>query len=383
MKDDCNAMVFGKVQGVSELVSKSAYLSPSFHKIFHIQQHIAKCEGTQELLEKYGSPTNNVQRIVSVTNLRTTEVVWFNTERKRKPQSFKKAYNMDFEDPTGGGGLDRCDFCNYTKLTASDPFGRIESTFAVTASNLFKYVAPYQAVVLFKHHNPLTFNQRELGDLLKVSHQWFQSAQIYHKLDLHDNDDNSDQILPCPQLYPLFVWNCLPRAGASQYHGHAQVMMSSVKMPVHHRGEDNAYWQDFLMAHDSIGLTKKRESREDGTTATMFASICPLKDCETYIYGESLDSAAFADLLYVALRTIIDEFGSNSFNVGIFERGLIGESESMNGPIVARVVSRGRSGSSSVASDWGGLEVFGDSSIGSTDPFTVYDSLCSTIDSIT
>ena len=29
--------------------------------------------------------------------------------------------------------------------------------------------------------------------------------------------------------YPYFLWNCLPRAGASQFHGHAQVMLSKVR----------------------------------------------------------------------------------------------------------------------------------------------------------
>lgn len=28
--------------------------------------------------------------------------------------------------------------------------------------------------------------------------------------------------------HPLFIWNVLHRAGASQYHGHAQVLLSEV-----------------------------------------------------------------------------------------------------------------------------------------------------------
>lgn len=35
-------------------------------------------------------------------------------------------------------------------------------------------------------------------------------------------------------LHPLLIWNTLPRAGASQYHGHAQVMLSEVRCSVCH-----------------------------------------------------------------------------------------------------------------------------------------------------
>jgi galactose-1-phosphate uridylyltransferase len=62
-------------------------------------------------------------------------------------------------------------------------------------------------VVLFKHHQPLQFSQEQLSDLLDASWLWFQAS---HKLQ-----PLADQ--------PFLLWNCLPRAGASQYHGHAQV----------------------------------------------------------------------------------------------------------------------------------------------------------------
>ena len=47
----------------------------------------------------------------------------------------------------------------------------------------------------------------QIEHLFAASHQWFQTAAKEH-----------------PQAeWPLLVWNCLPRAGASQFHGHAQV----------------------------------------------------------------------------------------------------------------------------------------------------------------
>lgn len=172
-------------------------------------------------------------------------------------------------------------------------------------------------------------------------------------------------------LHPLFVWNCLGRAGASQYHGHAQVMLSSVPFPKQdtlRRLEDiydGPYHLDLIKAHDSIGLSRGLSNSEE----CAFPHVCPLKDCEIFVYGKSLDSKGFHTLVYSALRTLIDRMGTNSFNMGIFEMPLGNAGTPMGGPVIARIVSRGTSHSNSFASDYGGLEVFAGASIGHTDPF--------------
>lgn len=90
---------------------------------------------------------------------------------------------------------------------------RIQLPHAVSASNLFKCCAPFHGVVLFRRHHPLEFTLPELGDLMRVSQEWFRRAR--------ETDPAA--------RFPLLVWNCLSRAGASQFHGHAQVMLSSVR----------------------------------------------------------------------------------------------------------------------------------------------------------
>lgn len=168
-------------------------------------------------------------------------------------------------------------------------FGRVENERAVTASNLFKVCQPGHAVVIFKRvHDPLAFRcacacsgcglqltvdlvlcphgsmcsgllsrgQRvsearcillasnakaafRLGaadttiadrnpaffhvlsagadvlDLLSASHEWFSRA-LGHITG------------PSAGAEPLLLWNCLPRAGASQFHGHAQLLLTEV-----------------------------------------------------------------------------------------------------------------------------------------------------------
>lgn len=118
-----------------------------------------------------------------------------------------------------------------------------------------------------------------------------------------------------------------------------------------------------------------------------------LQDMEVCIHGSSMDSPAFQRLLYTALRALIDELGVRTFNASIHnirlphaagDGGGSGDGAAVNDgylppprgmpvPVVARVVGRGRL--SNLASDFGGLEVFGGASIGHTDPFRVAEAL--------
>ena len=143
-------------------------------------------------------------------------------------------------------------------LPACLPARRLESQYAVTASNLFKYCHPAQGVVLFKHHDPLSFSLPQLSDLLNVSQSWFQAAaaaatgeearggvQHSHQQQCENGNSGSKdgsssgaslgsstelrqrqqeqhqeqhrqqqgQAGRRSQLHPLFIWNSLPRAG--------------------------------------------------------------------------------------------------------------------------------------------------------------------------
>ncbi|WIA08176.1 hypothetical protein OEZ85_007630 [Tetradesmus obliquus] len=185
--------------------SLSGHYARCLQRIFQITGKTASCRVAPELSAKYKVQQDNQQLVVSLTNRYTLEQTWFNKARTQKPQTFTQS--SEFLDSTDNGA--KCDFCNWRLLTASDPgFGRIELPHAVTGSNLFKYAEPSHGVVLFKHHQPLQFSQEQLSDLLDASWLWFQA---------------SHQLQPAAGQ-PFLLWNCLPRAGASQYHGHAQYL---------------------------------------------------------------------------------------------------------------------------------------------------------------
>ena len=77
---------------------------------------------------------------------------------------------------------------------------------------------------MFKEHHPLEFDVNSVHDLMSCAQEWLRQAAE-----------------TCPEgRYPLFVWNCLARAGASQFHGHAQVMLSAVI----HKSTYDTCWND-------------------------------------------------------------------------------------------------------------------------------------------
>jgi len=275
----------------------------------------------------------------------------------KKPQQFLASGATKDAQSTGAAS---CDFCSWETMTAEDTFGRIEGEYCVTGSNLFKYIGPYQAVCSFKHHDPLTFTLDALCDVFRVSSRWFKACD-------EDYGENS-----ADDLHPMIVWNCNVRSGASQMHGHTQLLYSSLAFPQQHMMQEHIlpaysgdYYDDLERAHDEVGL-----KREIHGGARMFAHIAPYKDREIFVLADSIEDYGFQFLVHCGLRTIIDELDTSSFNVGVYPRG---PSKDLWSGVVCRIVSRGRQSSKSLASDYGGLEVFSNASIGHTDPFDVIE----------
>jgi hypothetical protein len=272
----------------------------------------------------------------------------------------------------------------------------------VTASNLFKFTA-HHGLVLFKHHDPVAFTEPQLGGLLAAAQGWAHAAHGAH---------------PDTARHPTLLWNALPRSGASQFHGHAQVVMSQAPLPeaaaaaaaaaayeaaaLEQRGGAAAgcYAADVAAAHGALGLRRTLRVTAPGgggsggsssSSATCFASVAPYKDCECVVHGASASSPAFVRLLHIVMRTLLDRCGVVTFNATVSGLSLAPsppasqdeaarasstsaeeEEEAAlfgGGGVTARVVSRGHAASR--ASDFGALEVFGGASIGHTSPWTV------------
>ncbi|MBI4814573.1 MAG: hypothetical protein HY802_10015, partial [Methanobacterium sp.] len=212
------------------------------------------------------------QNIINIHNKWTGEGTLFNSLRANRPgirekdKEKEKKHIFKLIEESGK----ECDFCHPDKYTPEDIFGRIQGKHSITAANLAKYDV-WSSLVIFNNHNPLEFSFEEFSDYLETGFAWFQTVNRHS-----------------PQFrFPFFIWNCLPRAGASQIHGHCQILMSKepysrVEM-LQKAGQQyqletgDDYFQDIYTVHRLLGLSGSQGD------VRFFASITPIKEKEVVI----------------------------------------------------------------------------------------------------
>jgi hypothetical protein len=298
------------------------------------------------------------QRIVKVTNRVTLDGTLFNELRASRPQEAPAGADDDLErairDSLGGP------FCHPAERTPADSFGRVRGNWAVTASNVAKYDG-WHGVIVFDEHHPLRFTAEQVSDYVDTAQTWARRV--------HDTDPEA--------RYPLFIWNCLWRSGASILHGHAQMTVSRGmhyakvegwrRAALRYRGQHQAdYYADLVAAHRALGLAV------DHGTATILPSLTPFKEKETHIVVGHLNDD-LKSALYVVLRVFIERLGVTSFNLALYQPPLADTPERWDDfPCIVRVLDRGDP--SSKTSDVGSMELFAQSVV-ATDPFRVVDAL--------
>jgi len=230
--------------------------------------------------------------------------------------------------------------------------------------------------VIFDEPHPLRFDRAQLSDYLDTARRWIAAA--------HAHDPEA--------LYPLIVWNCLPKSGATQMHGHMQVFLGK-GMPYArtelwrraaqiYRAEYGAsYFDDLFAIHQALGLALPRDD------VRAFVHLAPLRSREVVILAASDDGHhrptqqspisisapdpidPLADALHTILRSLIDVQGMRAFNLGIAFPPLRDDGADWGGfPVVVRVADRGDPLAAS--SDLGAIEFYATGCI-TADPFEV------------
>lgn len=297
------------------------------------------------------------QRIVKVTNRVTLEGTLFNELRANRPM----------EAPSGSNDLEKTiqnsaggPFCDPITGTPADVFGRIQGKHALTASNVAKYDS-WHAVIVFDEHHPLRFTASQVADYVDTAQKW---SRVAHRAD--------------PEAcYPLFIWNCLWRSGASILHGHAQMTLTrgmhygkveSWRQAALGYREVNGknYFEDLISTYRALGLVI------DHGAATIFPSLTPFKEKETYIMAPDLDDD-LKSALYLVMSTFVEQLETRSFNLALYQPPLSDTPEDWKGfPFIVRMMDRG--GLHSHTSDIGAMELFAQSVV-ATDPFRVANML--------
>ncbi|MBE2899626.1 hypothetical protein DNK57_02115 [Methanothermobacter thermautotrophicus] len=314
--------------------------------------------GLEKRFDKNFIESVKEQKIIRVYNRWTGEGALFNSFRLKKPVmdhgDAKKILKELLRDDA------RCDFCMPELYTPEDDFGRVRGQHSITASNIAKYDA-WSGLLIFRKHNPLDFSFEELSDYLSTASKWFELAAKSSGF-----------------RFPFIVWNCMPRAGASQIHGHMQLLLGerpygkvSFLEEASRRYLEtygSSYQDDVFRVHSAIGL-----GAEYGDVS-VYASITPVKEREINITFKSEfgGDRKLQMCLFKILRCLIDEAGVCSFNLSIHPFN-----QDMNIPGIIRIVDRGSITSKS--SDIGGMELFGSSVIGS-DPYMIFDKIKGVLD---
>lgn len=291
------------------------------------------------------------QQIVKVTNMITCEEALFNRLRSSRPIEVKESRSI----AARLADVSKSDlFRSPKETTPEDLFGRVVGKYCITASNIAKCDGLH-SMVIFNEFNPLRFSREQIIDYIDVAWEWARKAQAEQ-----------------PQAkYFFFCWNCLWRAGASVYHGHAQMMLTSgrhyAKIEGLRRAAESyrqdygaSYFSDLFQVHHSVGCAVEKEGIK------IFAHLTPFRDNEVMLIAEGLN-LSLKERIYEVLACLRDRLGVTSFNLGLVTPPLAETEERWEGfPVIARVVDRGDPNSQ--ASDIGGIEIYA-SNVVSSDPF--------------
>lgn len=251
---------------------------------------------------------------------------WFNAVRASKPQTFTSGCASSMLDEvaaadTTGGPADTCDFCKWVRNTAEDTFGRwgadairrstrsdrtgmrfaishrapmphrIDTGSVVTASNLFKYCEPGHGLLLFKHHDPLAFSATDIGHLLHAADCWFKAAAATHNsAPSAVNGTAEETSMTRRRLWPMLLWNTLPRAGASQFHGHAQVALSQVRSKQPHTQKPPWY---HLPRADAVCIVPLRRSQSPSELHLLLDTLTSVHCAVTYFCCHDADLTVY------------------------------------------------------------------------------------------
>jgi hypothetical protein len=296
------------------------------------------------------------QKIVKVFNKITFETALYNELRSKRPIDAKAGSSAIEEIEKSRGDP----FCNPITGTPSDVFGRIKGEKSITASNVAKYDGLH-GLIIFNEHNPLKISKAKIVDYLKTADEWFEKA--------HKNNKNAK--------YPFLIWNCLWRSASSIIHGHMQTVLGEGnhyaeaeylnkirKDYLNSYGTD--FFEEYFQVHKSLGLAKEIKKIK------VFTNIVPRKDKEITIISNS-NNNSFKEQIHNCVKTLTEEFGVKSFNLGIIIPPVTKEKGWEDFPFIARVLDRGNI--KNKTGDIGGMELFARSNVIETDPYKLINKI--------
>ena len=279
---------------------------------------------------------------VGVCNLRTFEETRFSPLRVQRPlpagvrpgtaTEAAAAVERVYEETRGAGA---CDFCEMEKLTPPDVWGRVSGprgTGCVSSSNVAKVGGDHGMVILRDHHpiapllDPATAVD-VIADVLETAREWARCC-VAHRMAARSAAGTAARADAAAggRWFPALMWNVGLGSGASQPHGHAQVLVGEGRAPGraellrraerdHRRVTGRAYLDDLLWCHQTVGLAVPVPPAAAGAEPTAFilALLTPIVTHEMCVLGRTLEDVARG--LHVVARVLTQHFRSRCFNI--------------------------------------------------------------------
>ncbi|KAK3600632.1 hypothetical protein CHS0354_031545 [Potamilus streckersoni] len=335
-----------------------------FRGIFSVQYNPAKIvipSSFESKVRKWLGSSEKVfqesknQSVIFVYNEFTREQNTYNPIRGKRPLPIPEEPERLYVDRLAKDTASTCDFCQYEKFTAEEPFGRIISNYSATAANTFK-LDTWHSLVLTRTHHPLNWTMVQFVDLYNTAQKWFSRAHI----------ENTEY------KFPSLIWDLLPHAGASQIHPHLHVFLDRVRYQgamenwrtaarEYAQKNKRDFFQDMIDVHALLGLSVQYGK------AIAFANLVPKKENEIVVISQE-PNEDFYKLLYFVLRAFIDDMEKLCFSSGVAYPNLGSEKIEDRIPVFARLVTRGAV--AEIRSDVSSLELFAATNA-NTDPFEV------------
>lgn len=378
---------------ITELPQKIQELDPQIKEIFERIFEIKEAEAYLGIpatmrawvKENFGNVANvKKQRVVRIYNKMTGEGAIYNELRSKRPQipktedrRLKTEDWLEEEIEKSRGDL----FCDPLRMTPTDPFGRIKGKYCLTATNIAKFDG-WHSLIIFKEHHPLRWNKEQIVDYLETAFRWFEKVKKQEGRRAKGQES----------LYPLFMWNCLWRAAASQIHGHAQVAVAKgrpyaqienlIKAASRYRLKyQSDYFEDYFTVHQKLGLAFEKPGERVGEGLRILSPMVAKKDKEMQVwFPKGADASLLGKTIFDLLKIYSDELNVLSFNLALFLPPLDFEDASFYPlPTFLRLIDRGNLANRN--SDIGIMEKFAQEVVES-DPYRVIESLQQVFDRV-
>ena len=251
--------------------------------------YIAKGEG--------GDAEFKTQVISTVYNKWTRSMTARSPLRGKKPRKLTSSINFTMIDD-----VTNCDFCQ-GKYAKDIP---LSNQHAIAAANSFK-LQDFNALFIFKQHNPLKLTNEDYTGMFKLANQWFNLAA---KSSRYGHD------------HPIMSWDSLPPSGGSQIHAHMHGFLGRGHQLGRFRGYQDArqqynqvhsasdLTQDLINVHVALGLAIRLDS------IAIVSPLDPICNHELRIFSSKVDDS-FAEMVYLLHRTYVDELQVMSWSSGI------------------------------------------------------------------